>query len=196
MPVLSESRRFSHVPPFGQFGNSPRTLDAGRGPSQQYFDASIQKNFQVSERVRVQFRVDLLNALNHPIFGPPSGYGGGNSWNANGAPSTAPISAAAFDTWARFNNQPLSTTAAGAANLTSVQAFVPGNRNPQGTLPANFFALSLPQGSALANPNSYNILTLDAYKQYTLASANGSGFGNLSIKSASRYVQFGIKIYF
>ena len=183
-------------PAFGQFGNSPRTLDWARGPSQQYFDASIQKNFQVSERVRVQFRVDLLNAFNHPIFGPPAGYGGGNSWNANGAPSTAPISTAAYDTWAKFNNQPLSNTTAGAANLAAVQAFVTGNRNAQGALPANFFAISLPQGSALANANSYNILTLNGYKQYTLASANGTGFGDLGIKSASRYVQFGLKIYF
>ena len=67
-----------------------------------------------------------------------------------------------------------------------------GNRNAQGALPANFFAISLPQGSALANANSYNILTLNGYKQYTLASANGTGFGDLGIKSASRYVQFGL----
>jgi len=88
-------------PPLGQIGNAPRTIDGARGPWQQYLDLSIQKTFSIHEgKIRVQFRTDLLNALNHPVFGLPTGYGGSNSWDQNSTPpSTAPITAAQFDTW-------------------------------------------------------------------------------------------------
>jgi hypothetical protein len=52
----------------GQLGNAPRTLPGARGPWMQFFDASIQKNFRLSEKRQLQFRVDALNAFNHPVF--------------------------------------------------------------------------------------------------------------------------------
>ena len=57
-------------PALGQLGTAPRTLDSVRGPWDQFFDLSIQKNFNIGEsgKRRVQFRVDALNALNHPTF--------------------------------------------------------------------------------------------------------------------------------
>jgi hypothetical protein len=35
-------------------------------------DLSLNKSFQISERVRIQFRTELFNALNHPNFAIPS----------------------------------------------------------------------------------------------------------------------------
>ena len=63
-------------PAKGSLGNAPRTLDI-RGPIQRYFDASFQKNFAwpffKGESRRIQFRVDLNNAFNHPNFRIVSG---------------------------------------------------------------------------------------------------------------------------
>ena len=63
--------------PRGQLGNAPRTFDGGRGPAQRYTDFSIQKNFALGERRRLQFRVDLVNAFNHPVFRVQPNNGGG-----------------------------------------------------------------------------------------------------------------------
>lgn len=47
--------------------------NALRGPSFVQWDWSIMKNFPVTERVKLQFRADLFNVLNHPNFGNPDG---------------------------------------------------------------------------------------------------------------------------
>jgi hypothetical protein len=58
-------------PARGSLGNAPRTLDI-RAPMQEYFDLSIQKDFPFpfggNERRRINFRVDFINAFNHPNF--------------------------------------------------------------------------------------------------------------------------------
>ena len=184
-------------PVLGQLGSAPRTIDGARGPWQQYFDGSVQKTFAIRERVRVQLRTDFLNAFNHPVFGLPTGYGGSNSWNTtSGAPANSPLTAAQYDSWAAYNNQPLSSTAAGAAQLAQIQSFITGNRNPKGALPADFWTITVPQGFATKNPNSYDIRTLSGYKLYSLSNTYNTTFGNLSVKSIPRYIQFGLKIYF
>jgi hypothetical protein len=184
-------------PVLGQLGNAPRTIDVARGPWQQYLDASVQKTFTVKDRIRVQFRTDLLNALNHPVFGLPSGYGGSNSWNtSSGPPANSPITSAQYDAWAAYNNQALSSTAAGAEQLAQIQSFITGNRNGKGALPADFWTIQVPTGLATANPNSFDIRTLTGFKLYSLANTYNTTFGNLSVKSIPRYVQFGMKIYF
>jgi hypothetical protein len=43
-----------------------------RGPDAFWFDASLNKTFAIKEQHRVQFRFELFNALNHPVFGNPS----------------------------------------------------------------------------------------------------------------------------
>ncbi len=183
-------------PALGTLGNAPRTIDGARGPLQKFFDFSAQKNFPLHEgRFRIQLRVDLLNAFNHPNFGVPSGYGGGEDL-FSAAPSTAVISAASYDSWAKANSQPLSTTAAGAANLALVQSFVTGARNAKGALPADFFTVPLPTGFSSAQANSFNILTPGGYKLYALKNVYDGNFGALSVKSSPRYIQFGLKIYF
>jgi hypothetical protein len=145
--------------------------------------------------VRVQLRTDLLNALNHPVFALPTGYGGNNSVNT-GAPSLTPITAAQYDAWAKYNNQPLSTDPAGAALLAQVQGFVTNNRNAKGSLAADFFTIPVPQGFATKNLNSFDITTLNGYKLFALKNSYNQGFGDLGVKSIPRYIQFGLKIYF
>jgi hypothetical protein len=185
-------------PLLGQIGNAPRTIDGARGPWQQYLDLSVQKNFSLHEgKIRVQFRTDLLNALNHPVFGLPTGYGGSNSWDQNSTPpGNSPITAAQYDTWAKFNNKPLSTAPDGAALLSQVQGLITGSRSAKGALPLDFYSLPVPAGFFTKNANSYDITTLSGYKLYVLRNAYNQSFGDLNVKSIPRYIQFGLKIYF
>jgi hypothetical protein len=53
---------------FGNLGYN--VLDS---PGQQNFDFGVFKNFQVTERFRVQFRSEFFNAFNTPYFGAPGG---------------------------------------------------------------------------------------------------------------------------
>ncbi len=185
-------------PAVGTLGNAPRTLDGVRGPMQQYLDASVQKNFPLREgRYRLQFRVDALNVLNHPVFAPGSTTAGtGGAADFTSLPSTTALTAAQYDAWAAFNGAPLSSTAQGAANLATAQGFVNNNKLASGSLPANFFTVPIPQGFATMNPNSFNIETLNGYKLYALRNAYQTTFGNLYARSIPRYIQFGLKFYF
>ncbi len=56
----------------GTLGNTPRTLASLRGPGQKNWDASIFKNFLITERVKAQFRAEGLNAFNTPLFASPN----------------------------------------------------------------------------------------------------------------------------
>jgi len=58
-------------------GNQPSQIE---GPSFNRFDLSLFKNFQVTERMRLEFRSEFFNILNHPNFNYP-GFGG-NGVNA------------------------------------------------------------------------------------------------------------------
>lgn len=53
------------------------------GPHNTYDDISITKNFPISERLRFSLQAEMLNAFNHPTFGPGATNGGANfGWNA------------------------------------------------------------------------------------------------------------------
>lgn len=52
------------------YGNVPR--NSFRGPYQQNWDLSIMKTFRVMESHELQFRTDVFNLWNHPIFRSPS----------------------------------------------------------------------------------------------------------------------------
>ena len=52
------------------YGNTPR--NAFRGPFQQNWDFSVQKRFTLKESHQFQFRMDMFNMWNHPVFGFPS----------------------------------------------------------------------------------------------------------------------------
>ena len=55
----------------GQFGNAGRNVL--RGPHLSVFDFGLFKDFPVGERVNAQFRWEVLNLTNTPIFGQPNG---------------------------------------------------------------------------------------------------------------------------
>jgi hypothetical protein len=46
------------------------------GPHATYDDMSISKNFAITERVRFIFQTEMVNAFNHPVFGPGAANGG------------------------------------------------------------------------------------------------------------------------
>lgn len=71
----------------GSFGNMGRNIfrDSGfRG-----FDFSVFKNFTWKERFGAQFRVEVFNILNHPIFANP--YGASSNFNSNNDPSAGGV---------------------------------------------------------------------------------------------------------
>jgi hypothetical protein len=55
----------------GTFGDCPAQGPV-IGPGYADADISLQKNFPITERMKVQFRTDFLNALNHPNFNVPN----------------------------------------------------------------------------------------------------------------------------
>src|SRR5579863_1689154 len=57
--------------PAGEFGNAPRYFSNLRAPGYAFTDLAIEKWFNITERVRTQFRIEMYNALNHPILGEP-----------------------------------------------------------------------------------------------------------------------------
>jgi len=199
----------------GQLGDASRTL-AIRGPMQRFYDASIQKDFPLpgpEGRRRVQFRMDLLNALNHPNFQVNSGtlVNGSASNDFMGAPNEGAVSfdssgkatftaltTAEYNTWAVANNQPQTTTPAGTSQYNAINAMVNATRigGVNGALPTDFFHVPLPQGFAAKNANAFDITTLNGFKLYRLRQAYGNGFGQLRELGQPRYIQFGLKIYF
>ncbi|MEO7143526.1 MAG: hypothetical protein ABI165_08490, partial [Bryobacteraceae bacterium] len=181
-------------PALGGLGNAPRTFDQLRGPWAQALDLSLQKNFRLGEKRRLQFRVDALNALNHPIFTVYPNNAGGADFM--GAPSTATLTTSAYNIWAAANKQPLASTPAGAAIYNGVVSMVNAQKSAGGGLPANFYAMPLPANFYGKAPASYDITTLQGYKDYQSRTAYGTNFGTLYNSSLPRYIQFGVKLYF
>jgi Carboxypeptidase regulatory-like domain len=64
-------------PAAGTFGTCPAQLGWLRGPGYDNWDLSLQKNVQITERYKVQFRTDFVNAFNHVnLNAPDMGFGG------------------------------------------------------------------------------------------------------------------------
>jgi hypothetical protein len=178
----------------GQLGNAPRTLDV-RGPMQRYVDLSFQKNFPIGKsRRRVQLRVDLINAFNHPNFRTVPNDSGTDLFGS--LPNEGSITAAEYNIWAEANGRPSSTTAEGQALLAQIQQIVTGGRSSSGALPVDFFHVRLPQGFASMSPSSFDITTPEGYKLYRLRQAYNQGFGQLFAVNNPRYVQFGVRFLF
>ena len=74
------------APPLGQFGNMGRNMFPDTGFKN--FDFSLAKNFHFGETMRLQFRAEFFNILNHPNFANP--YGGQNGFGLND-PSVQPF---------------------------------------------------------------------------------------------------------
>src|ERR1700730_10155466 len=87
----------------------------------------FQKNFALgASSRRIQFRVDMINAFNHPTFVLGSGNSATDLFGS--APSENIITAAEYDAWARFNNKPLSTSPQGQTLMAQAQQIVTGSR--------------------------------------------------------------------
>jgi hypothetical protein len=191
-------------PALGALGTAPRTLDSVRGPWDQTFDVSIQKDFKIGEKGRkVQFRVDLLNALNHPIFRVfPNNAGGTDLFNA--APTATDPTTAEYNAWATLNGQPAATSAgtsgsAGDLLYQSINANINKNRVggvAAGALPVNFFTVPLPSNFFGTNMNTFDIRTIDGYKLFRLRQQWNTSGGDLYQVGVARYIQFGIKFFF
>lgn len=209
--------------PGGQLGNAPRTFDNVRGPWQQTPDLSVQKNFQITEKIRVQFRVDALNALNHPIFRVPVGAGnnasdiwGGGGGGANLGLRSGALSMADYNSRALANHQPVipAKPAAGdpgTALLKTINDAINkfrlpppdnsingGTSPPLGRLPADFFTVRLPPNFNFTDVNSFDIRTVEGFKLYRVRQDLGPGTGGRLIvpPQTSRYLQFGLRILF
>jgi hypothetical protein len=59
-------------PAVGSFGNCSPQLDGLRSPHYTDVDMSVHKDFPISERFRLQFRTDFINAFNHVQFNAPN----------------------------------------------------------------------------------------------------------------------------
>ena len=55
-----------------QFGNVPRVDSEFISPEMINLNAALNKYFPIHEQVRLQFRCEIFNPLNHPIFSTPA----------------------------------------------------------------------------------------------------------------------------
>jgi hypothetical protein len=177
-------------PAKGSLGNASRTIEDIRGPIQQYFDFSLQKSFNLpyignEGRRRINFRIDLLNAFNHPIFRlQPAG--ANNTFG--GVPTETDLTPNEIAAWNTANP-------GNATTATFVNGILAGNR-VNGALPLDFFSVRVPEGFATTNPNAFDIRTAEGLKLYRLRQAYNTGFGTLYAPANGRYLQFGIRLFF
>ncbi|MBV9082396.1 MAG: hypothetical protein JOZ62_06975, partial [Acidobacteriaceae bacterium] len=187
------------LPPAGQIGNAPRTLSGATGPMIQTLDMSVQKTWKITEKVKLQFRVDALNVLNHPIFRNAANVGGGTDLFQN-YPSftwTDATLASTFNSWASTYTGP--GPAPSAADLAAFQAMIKSQLNSRQILPPDFYTVQLPANFYGRNLNSYDIRDLNQFKFYEikqqLSSAGGILVNNQRLNQ-QRYLQFGLRFYF
>jgi hypothetical protein len=74
-------------PKGGTFGTMGRNIFRDSGYRD--FDFSIFKNFTFKERYNAQFRLEMFNVLNHPVFENPYGASNGSSGGNNDPSSPA-----------------------------------------------------------------------------------------------------------
>jgi hypothetical protein len=64
-------------PPTGSNGNPSRQGDLGRNALRGFgaaqWDLAVHRDFQIHESLKLQFRAEIFNIVNHPNFGPPVG---------------------------------------------------------------------------------------------------------------------------
>jgi len=69
------------------YGNAPR--NAARGPGLLQFDLSLAKTFAITERHKLDFRMDGFNIFNRAQYGQPDGFLGTVTYSSAGVPSLA-----------------------------------------------------------------------------------------------------------
>jgi hypothetical protein len=177
-------------PAKGSLGSSPRTVNL-RGPLQENYDFSIQKDFHLpfggESYRRLQFRIDLINAFNHPTFrfnnigNTPFGFGT--------VPIETDVTQAELTAW-------LTANPGKTATLAQVNGLLAASRLASGAIPLDFFHVAVPQGFATKTANAFDITTLEGLKLYRLRQNYDASFGTLFAVPNPRYIQFGVKLYF
>jgi hypothetical protein len=71
------------IPAPGTWGNLGRNV--ARGPGYSEFDVALQKQFTLTERLRLNFRAEIFNLFNQPIYANPSGSLGSNPADPSGS---------------------------------------------------------------------------------------------------------------
>jgi hypothetical protein len=71
------------IPAPGTWGNLGRNV--ARGPGYSEFDVALQKQFALTERLRLNFRAEIFNLFNQPIYANPSGSLGSNPADPSGS---------------------------------------------------------------------------------------------------------------
>ena len=138
--------------------------------------------------------MDALNVLNHPTFAVYPNNAGGADFM--GAPSTATLTTAAYNTWAAANNQPLQSTTAGAAIYNDIVEHGERAEDRRRRVAGELLHRSAARRISTATPaTSYDITTLQGYKYYQLRNAYSTNFGTLYNNNTPRYIQFGVKFY-
>src|SRR5262249_46661555 len=128
----------------------------------------------------IQFRVDAINVLNHPIF--RANRAGEDVGEIFFAPTeissnTQAVNNAEYDAWAAaVAGRPGRTTAAGQANLAKIQGFIQANRIAPNSatnfaLRPDFFHVPVPEGFFSMPATSFDITTPEGYKLYRLRNA-------------------------
>ena len=82
------SPSFAATQAAGTFGNCS-AQGPPIGPGYADADISLQKNFPITETMRLQFRADFLNALNHPNFAVPNDSFGTSTFGVSGSTQDA-----------------------------------------------------------------------------------------------------------
>jgi hypothetical protein len=73
-------------PVAGQFGNFPRN-SLRDAYSLDQTDLAIRRRFNLTERVKLDFRAEYFNVFNHPMFGAPGNSAIDTSWYGYGSPN-------------------------------------------------------------------------------------------------------------
>jgi hypothetical protein len=192
-------------PDKGKLGNAPRTFDNARYPTQEFLDFALAKNFGIGRdgKRKLQFRVDFINAFNHPNF-----RFGRDSDNGEifAAPDEALLTNAQYDAWVAFDPSRSGLARVGGTGNTVLaninNNIVAANRIPgTQTLRVDFFRIQLPQGFHSANANSYDIRTPEGFKLFRMRQSytpdRWAGLLGARLPAAQpRFIQFAVKLYF
>ena len=76
-PIVNRLTHYFNTAAFSQpadftYGNLSPYIGSVRSPGMNNVDATLSKDFHFTERVRLQFRAEMFNVLNHPVFNPPT----------------------------------------------------------------------------------------------------------------------------
>jgi len=168
-----------------------------------YLNLSMQKNifpFSHDSKKRFQLRIDAINVLNHPNFVFNNDVSGASYRGSKLASqsSLATLTTTEYNTWAQVNNQPLYGTTSGTALYNQIENMIIANRVTGATaMPPNFFSIPVPEGFTQMNANSFDITTLNGYKEYRLGQTWDQRFGTLSTTGEqARLIQFSARFSF